>query len=167
MTGVAGPSLAPALLGLDLARLSPAQLVEAMTGAERLSRWAQGVQLAAVKAFADYSVITDEDARDHPLAGIPGSPHVVETGFGTQREIERFCSDGIGAALGTSFTAAQQLIDAAYFAADVPRAAAMLAASLVDVHPVRRCWPGGWPGACSGTWPMRRSWTTCWTGAGI
>ena len=58
---------------------------------------------------------------------------VVETGFGTQREIERFCSDGIGAALGTSFTAAQQLIDAAYFAADVPRAAAMLAAGLIDV----------------------------------
>jgi hypothetical protein len=133
VTGVAGPSLAQALLGLDVAQLSPAQLVEAMTGAERLSRWAQGVQLAAVKAFADYSVITDEDARDHPLAGIPGSPHVVETGFGTQREIERFCSDGIGAALGTSFTAAQQLIDAAYFAADVPRAAAMLAAGLVDV----------------------------------
>lgn len=133
VTGVAGPSLAPALLGLDLAQLSPAQLVEAMTGAERLCRWAQRVQLAAVKAFADYSIITDEDSRDHPLAGIPGNPHVVETGFGTQREIERFCSDGIGAALGTSFTAAQQLIDAAYFAADVPRAAAMLAAGLVDV----------------------------------
>ena len=60
----------------------------------------QGVQLAAVKAFADYAVITDEDARDDPLAGLPGGRQVVETGFGTQREIERFCSDGIGAALG-------------------------------------------------------------------
>jgi hypothetical protein len=49
--------------------LSPAQLVETMTGAERLSRWAQGVQLAAVKAFADYAVITDEDGRDQPLEG--------------------------------------------------------------------------------------------------
>ena len=113
--------------------LSPAQLVEAMTGAERLCRWAQGVQLAAVKAFADYAVITDEDTRDDPLTGLPGGRQVVETGFGTQREIERFCSDGIGAALGTSFTAAQQLIDAAYFAAEVPRAAAMLAAGLIDV----------------------------------
>ena len=129
VTGVAGPALAPVLSGLDMSRLSPAQLVEAMTGAERLSRWAQGVQLAAVKAFADYAVITDEDACDDPLPG----RQVVETGFGTQRDIERFCSDGIGAALGTSFTAAQQLIDAAYFASDVPKAAAMLAAGLIDV----------------------------------
>ena len=133
VTGVAGPRLAYALDELDLASLSPAQLVEAMTGAERLARWAQGVQLAAVKAFADYSVISDEDTRDHPLAGLPGGPQTVETGFATQREIERFCSDGIGAALGTSFTAAQQLIDAAYFTAEVPAAAAMVAAGLVDV----------------------------------
>ena len=129
VTGVAGPALAGSLSVLDMSGLSPAQLVEAMTGAERLARWAQGVQLAAVKAFADYAVITDEDTRDDPL---PGGRMVVETGFGTQREIERFCSDGIGAALGTSFTAAQQLIDTAYFAAEVPRAAAMLAAGLVD-----------------------------------
>ena len=122
---------------LDMAGLSPAQLVEAMTGAERLCRWAQGVQLAAVKAFADYAVITDEDTRDDPLSGLPGGRQVVETGFGTQREIDRFCSDGIGAALGTSFTAAQQLIDAAYFAAAVPRAGAMLAAGLIDVARVK------------------------------
>ena len=115
-----------------MSALSPAQLVEAMTGAERLSRWAQGVQLAAVKAFADYAVITDEDHRDHPLEGLPGGSHTVETGFGTQREIEAFCADGIGAALGTSFTAGQQLINAAYFAADVPQAAAMLAAGAID-----------------------------------
>ena len=133
VTGVAGPALAGSLSSLDLAGLSPAQLVEAMTGAERLARWAQGVQLAAVKAFADYAVITNEDTRDDPLERLPGGRRVVETGFGTQREIERFCSDGIGAALGTSFTAGQQLIDAAYFAADVPRAAAMLAAGLIDV----------------------------------
>jgi Domain of unknown function (DUF222) len=133
VTGVAGPALAGALQHLDMSALSPAQLVEAMTGAERLSRWAQGVQLAAVKAFADYAVITDEDDRDQPLAGLPGGSHTVETGFGTQREIERFCADGIGAALGTSFTAGQQLIDAAYFIADVPRAASMLSAGAIDV----------------------------------
>jgi hypothetical protein len=46
VTGVAGPALAAALQHLDMSLLSPAQLVEAMTGAERLSRWAQGVQLA-------------------------------------------------------------------------------------------------------------------------
>jgi Domain of unknown function (DUF222) len=90
------------------------------------------VQLAAAKAFADYAVITDEDDRDHPLEGLPGGSHTVETGFGTQREIEAFCADGIGAALGTSFTAGQQLINAAYFAADVPQAAAMLAAGAID-----------------------------------
>ena len=61
----------------------------------------------------------------------------METGFGTQREIERFCADGIGAAFGTSFTAAQQLIDAAYFVADVPRAAALLAAGLIDTPRVK------------------------------
>ena len=133
VTGAVGPALAGALQHLDMSVLSPAQLVEAMTGAERLSRWAQGVQLAAVKAFADYAVITDEDDRDQPLEGFPGGAHTVETGFGTQREIEAFCADGIGAALGTSFTAGQQLIDAAYFAADVPRAAAMLAAGAIDV----------------------------------
>ena len=132
VTGVAGPALASALQDLEMSALSPAQLVEAMTGAERLSRWAQGVQLAAVKAFADYAVITDEDHRDHPLEGLPGGSHTVETGFGTQREIEAFCADGIGAALGTSFTAGQQLINAAYFAADVPQAAAMLAAGAID-----------------------------------
>ena len=133
VTAVAGPALAGALQHLDMSVLSPAQLVEAMTGAERLSRWAQGVQLAAVKALADYAVITDEDDRDQPLEGLPGGSHTVETGFGTQREIEAFCADGIGAALGTSFTAGQQLIDAAYFAADVPRAAAMLSAGAIDV----------------------------------
>jgi hypothetical protein len=133
VTGVAGPALAGTLQRLDMSRLSPAQLVEAMTGAERLSRWAQGVQLAAVRAFADYAVITDEDDRDQPLQGLPGGSHIIETGFGTQREIEAFCADGIGAALGTSFTAGQQLIDAAYFAADVPRAAAMLSAGEIDV----------------------------------
>jgi hypothetical protein len=133
VTAVAGPGLAGALQQLDMSALSPAQLVEAMTGAERLSRWAQGVQLAAVKAFADYAVITDEDDRDHPLEGLPGGSHTVETGFGTQREIEAFCADGIGAALGTSFTAGQQLIDAAYFTADVPRAAAMLSTGAIDV----------------------------------
>jgi Domain of unknown function (DUF222) len=133
VTGVVGPALAGALQHLDMSVLSPAQLVEAMTGAERLSRWAQGVQIAAVKAFADYAVITDEDNRDQPLEGFPGGAHTVETGFGTQREIEAFCADGIGAALGTSFTAGQQLIDAAYFAADVPRAAAMLSAGAIDV----------------------------------
>ncbi len=127
-----GPQLAGALQRLDLAELSPAQLVEAMTGAERLSRWAQSVQLAAVKAFADYAVITDVDGRDDPLADLPGGRHTVETGFGTQREIEAFCADGIGAALGTTFTAAQQLIDAAYFVADVPRAGALLAVGLID-----------------------------------
>ena len=133
VTAVAGPALAGALQHLDMLVLSPAQLVEAMTGAERLSRWAQGVQLAAVKALADYAVITDEDDRDQPLEGLPGGSHTVETGFGSQREIEAFCADGIGAALGTSFTAGQQLIDAAYFAADVPRAAAMLSAGAIDV----------------------------------
>ena len=133
VTGVAGPALAASLQSLDMSALSPAQLVEAMTGAERLSRWAQGVQLAAVKAFADYAVITDEDGRDQPLEGLPGGSHIVETGFGTQREIEAFCADGIGAALGTSFTAGQQLIDAAYFTADVSRAAAMLSAGAIDV----------------------------------
>jgi hypothetical protein len=133
VTGVAGPALAAALQHLDMSLLSPAQLVEAMTGAERLSRWAQGVQLAAVKALADYAVITNEDDRDQPLEGLPGGSHTVETGFGTQREIEAFSADGIGAALGTSFTAGQQLIDAAYFAADVPRAAAMLSAGAIDV----------------------------------
>ena len=132
VTGVAGPALASALRTLDMSALSPAQLVEAMTGAERLGRWSQGVQLAAVKAFADYAVITDEDHRDHPLEGLPGGSHTVETGFGTQRDIEAFCADGIGAALGTSFTAGQQLINAAYFAADVPQAAAMLAAGAID-----------------------------------
>ena len=137
VTGVAGPALAGVLSALDMAGLSPAQLVEAMTGAERLCRWAQGVQLAAVKAFADYAVITDEDTRDDPLHGLPGGRQVVETGFGTQREIDRFCSDGIGAALGTSFTAAQQLIDAAYFADAVPRAGVMLAAGLIDVARVK------------------------------
>ena len=133
VTGIAGPRLAYALDALDLESLSPAQLVEAMTGAERLARWAQGVQMAAVKAFADYAVIGDEDTRDDPLAGVPGGPQTVETGFATQREIERFCSDGIGAALGAPFTAARQLIDAAYFTAEVPAAAAMVAAGLVDV----------------------------------
>ena len=133
VTGVAGPELAYALEGLDLTSLSPAQLVEAVTGAERLARWAQGVQLAAVKAFADYAVVTDEDIRDDPLAGLPGGLQTVETGFATQREVERFCSDGVGAALGISFTAAQQLIDAAYFTAEVPAAAALVAAGLVDV----------------------------------
>jgi hypothetical protein len=133
VTAVAGPALAGALQHLDMPVLSPAQLVEAMTGAERLSRWAQGVQLAAVKAFADYAVITNEDGRDQPLEGLPGGSHTVETGFGTQHEIEAFCADGIGAALGTSFTAGQQLIDAAYFTADVPRAAAMLSAGAIDV----------------------------------
>jgi hypothetical protein len=133
VTGVAGPALADALRRVEMSALSPAQLVEAMTGAERLSRWAQGIQLAAVKAFADYAVITDEDGRDQPLQELPGGSHTVETGFGTQREIEAFCADGIGAALGTSFTAGQQLIDAAYFAADVPRAAAMLSAGAMDV----------------------------------
>jgi Domain of unknown function (DUF222) len=133
VTGVAGPALAAALQHLDMSALSPAQLVEAMTGAERLSRWAQGVQLAAVKAFADYAVITDEDGRDQPLEGLPGGSHIVETGFSTQREIEAFCADGIGAALRTSLTAGQQLIDAAYFTADVPRAAAMLSAGAIDV----------------------------------
>jgi Domain of unknown function (DUF222) len=133
VTAVAGPGLAGALQQLDMSALSPAQLIEAMTGAERLSRWAQGVQLAAVKAFADYAVITNEDDRDDPLEGLPGGSHTVETGFGTQREIEAFCADGIGAALGTSFTAGQQLIDAAYFTADVPRAAAMLSTGAVDI----------------------------------
>jgi hypothetical protein len=133
VTGVAGPALAAALQRLDMTALSPAQLVEAMTGAERLSRWAQGVQLAAMKAFADFAVITDEDGRGQPLEGLPGGSHIVETGFSTQREIEAFCADGIGAALGTSFTAGQQLIDAAYFTADVPRAAAMLSAGAIDV----------------------------------
>jgi hypothetical protein len=133
VTGVAGPALAGALQHLDMSVLSPAQLVEAMTGAERLSRWAQSVQLAAVKAFADHAVITNEDGRDQPLEGLPGGSHTIETGFGTQREIEAFCADGIGAALGTSFTAGQQLIDAAYFTADVSRAAAMLSAGAIDV----------------------------------
>ena len=132
VTDVVGPGLAAALQRLDPADLSPAQLVEAMTGAERLARWAQGVQLAAVKAFADYAVITDVDGRDDPLADLPGGRHIVETGFGTQREIEAFCADGIGAALGTSFTAAQQLINAGYFVFDVPRAAALLAVGLID-----------------------------------
>ena len=132
VTDVVGPELAVALQRLDPAELSPAQLVEAMCGAERLARWAQGVQLAAVKAFADYAVITDVDGRDDPLADLPGGRHIVETGFGTQREIEAFCADGIGAALGTSFTAAQQLINAGYFIADVPRAAALLAVGLID-----------------------------------
>ena len=132
VTDVVGPQLADALQRLDPAELSPAQLVEAMTGAERLARWAQGVQLAAVKAFADYAVITGVDGRDDPLADLPGGRHTVETGFGTQQEIEAFCADGIGAALGTSFTAAQQLIDAAYFITDVPRAAALLAVGIID-----------------------------------
>jgi hypothetical protein len=105
VTGVAGPWLAGAVRQLEMSVLAPAQLVEAMTGAERLYRWAQRVQLAAVKAFADYAVITNEDDRDHPLEGLPGGSHTVETGFGTRREIEAFCADGIGAALGTSFTA--------------------------------------------------------------
>ncbi len=72
VTGVGGPDLAPALAGVELARLSPAQLIEVMTGAERLVRWAHSVQLAAVGAFADYAVITDEDTRDDPLSEVPG-----------------------------------------------------------------------------------------------
>lgn len=133
VTGVAGPDLAERLRGLDSAVLSPAQLVEVITGAERLARWAQSVQLAAVKAFADYAAIRDEDTRDHPLPDLPGGRHVVETGFGTQREIERFCADGIGAALGISYTSGQRLIDTAYFAADAPLARSMLATGRVDV----------------------------------
>ncbi len=137
ISGVTGPSLAAPLAALDVATLSPAQLVEAMTGAERLIRWAQSVQLSAIRAFADYAVITDEDSRDHPLPELPGGSHTVETGFGTQREIETFCADGIGAALGVSFTAGQQLIDAAYCASDVPLVRQLLASGRIDVARVK------------------------------
>ncbi len=61
----------------------------------------------------------------------------MEIGFGTQREIEAFCADGIGAALGVSFTAGQQLIDTACFTAVVPLAAAALATGRMDLARVK------------------------------
>ncbi|GAA2110476.1 hypothetical protein GCM10009841_32580 [Microlunatus panaciterrae] len=134
VTGVCGPELTAGVSRAIPEQLSPAQLVELMTGAERLSRWAQGVQLAAVAAFAECAVMTDPDERDHPL---PGAAGVVEVGFSCQREIEEFCSDGISAALGLSLTAAGELLNAACMAVDVEPVRDLLARGELDSARVR------------------------------
>lgn len=166
VTGVTGPELA-AGLRCDPSSLTPAQLVEQLTGAERLIRWGQSVQLAAIAELALYA------SPDHPqfdpvpelgssarcrahqsidcqqclvgeaatatAPGVPdrGQPRMVEVGFATPERVGEFLSDGISAALSISISAANQLVGAALCARDSKVITELMQTGQIDVARVK------------------------------
>lgn len=141
VTEVNGPALGRALQ-VDPTTLTPAQLVELLTGAERLIRWCQGVQLEAVAELVNYS---DPSLRqDGPvspgwanLARAGATERTVERGFSTPQEVGEFLSDGLSCALGIGLISANALIDSAIAARDCSDLTTMMADGVIDLGRVK------------------------------
>lgn len=96
VTDVVGAGLAAAL-EVDPSSLTPGQLVEQITGAERLLRWCQSVQLAAVAELALYG--SPSLPQDDPVPGIGRTGCQAHQLVGCPYCDENSCS---GAACGDS-----------------------------------------------------------------
>lgn len=96
VTEVVGADLAAGLL-VDPTTLSPSQLVELATGAERLKRWCESVQLAAIGELALYG--SPSLPQDEPVPNIGHSPCDAHQLTGCPQCHENTCG---GAACGDS-----------------------------------------------------------------
>ena len=118
-----GRWLAGRLESLDqhLEELLPSELVDMITDATRLARWAEAVQLRAIRAMTDYAAHGMADG-DEPLQ-LPGGPGVVDAGFRTGEDVDEFLADHLAVIMGTSRTAADLAVTAASMSREVPQVA--------------------------------------------
>lgn len=141
VTEVNGPMLGRGLQ-VDPTTLTPSQLVELLTGAERLIRWCQGVQLDAVAELVNYS---DPALRQNGPV-LPGRAHLdevgatersVERGFATPQQVGEFLSDGLSCALGIGLISANALLGAALAARDCSDLSTLMADGVIDLGRVK------------------------------